>query len=127
MLQQVTDVTECICAQQNLERWLHVAQFPEHRFSMPPARAQEMVDATKSAIRAMEALRTPFTPKFHLWLHISASALSKGLPNLWGCWLDGDLNSMPKQVSLASLSCKRELWPRRVIHAMDLELARRFP
>ena len=125
-LRAVVDVGACKAVQSHLQTWVHLTQLPEHRFGMGPERAQQLLDAYTGAMRGIEALHIPCTPKFHLWLHITAATLTKGPPHLWGCWLDEDLNASLKSVAVASRSCRRELWAARVIHGTDAELQRRF-
>ena len=124
-LGRVADVADCRRAQSNMQHWLHVVQLPANRLRMSPDVAQGLLDTTKSAMRAMQALDIPFTPKFHLWLHISASALTRGPPDLWGCWIDESLNSVLKAVAKASASGPRMNWAARAIHGVECELARR--
>ena len=126
VLMRVCDVEKAKRAQRYLQDWLHEVQLPENSSVMQPASAQRLLDCCTGALMDMKALGIQPTPKFHQWLHISADSLRKGVPAVWGCWLDEALNAVLKAVSNGSRKGPRRKWAARVLKGVNVELRRRF-
>ena len=82
------------------------------RHRLDVATAQALVDAAKGAAAAREDAGIPFTPKWHLMMHLVCDVAWRGGPQVYATWFDENLNGF-----LGSLAkrCHRLTWHRSVL------------
>ena len=126
MLRQKYDADKISRCHAALQTWLHLVQDPDNDACIAVGPAERMLDSMETALSEMQDLGIHFTPKYHMWVHITCEALRRGSPNVWACWLDEDLNSTLKKVSTAAMHGPRQRWPFRVVFDVNAEMERRF-
>ena len=73
----------------------------------PNSELQRFVDATISAFQNRESAGIPWTPKWHLMLHVAARARVAGNPRFYSTFLDEDYNF---RVAKMAAVCHRFTW-----------------
>jgi hypothetical protein len=81
---------------------------------LSPLQAQAMVDAAKCASAHRLAAGIPFSPKWHLMLHLVSRAWQWGNPAYYGTFLDESLNG---RLARMAATCHRMTWHSSVVAA----------
>ena len=79
---------------------------------MPPAAAQEYVEAVCEHLNCCAALGARSMPKHHMMMELAARLLWFGAPSAYGCWEDESLNGVLKPIAARA---HRLVWGRRVL------------
>ena len=79
---------------------------------LPPHALQELLDSVKRAFSCREAAGIPWTPKWHLMLHLASKARVAGNPRFYSTFVDEDFNGRVAKIACA---CHRLTWYRGVM------------
>ena len=83
-----------------------------HGRNSPPRAVQKFVDASIKSFQNREPADIPWTPKWHLMLHVAARAGPAGNPRFYSTFLDEDYNGRAKKMAAA---CHKLTWHRTLL------------
>ena len=72
------------------------------------------MDCQKQAVVQFRRAGGAFTPKWHLWMHLTKGIYEKGNPTAYSCWLDESAN---RRVADLCRAAHASVFDRRVLGA----------
>ena len=98
----------------------HVELIRQYKNAMPPLAVQGLYDTHARVMNALMSLGDfSFTPKFHVWMHIIASSLTRGSPWVAAAFLDEGYNHTLKK---ASKGAHAAVFEKRVLRRIDISI-----